>query len=267
MKKIPCLFKRIFNDDHTATLLDKVAENCEWVLCGEGEASVKIDGTACAIINGELYARYDRKLKTGKALKRQGYFRDLIDVGCTVSKVSNKPFKNGSKTDVVTGINHHFTTHLPYAELEENPDIDLREVKPIGVVFPERFYRNIQGKVIPCQEPDPTTGHWPHWVKVEEQPEYKYHREGLENTLCHIGESLADGTYELIGPKVGGNPESFNLHWLVKHGEEVITDVERTFDGIREWLKNNEVEGLVFKHQDGRMCKIRRRDYGLQWPV
>lgn len=33
----------------------------EWVINGEGIATVKIDGSCCAIINGELYRRYDAK--------------------------------------------------------------------------------------------------------------------------------------------------------------------------------------------------------------
>lgn len=31
----------------------------EWVLDGEGEATEKVDGTACAIINGVFYKRFD----------------------------------------------------------------------------------------------------------------------------------------------------------------------------------------------------------------
>ena len=40
-----------------------------------------------------------------------------------------------------------------------------------------------------------------------------------------------------------------------------------TFDGLHRWLCAHPVEGLVFHHPDGRMAKIKRRDYGLSWPV
>lgn len=40
-----------------------------------------------------------------------------------------------------------------------------------------------------------------------------------------------------------------------------------TFDGLREWLTSHPVEGLVFHHPDGRLAKIKRRDFGLRWPA
>src|SRR5271169_6049745 len=30
---------------------------------------------------------------------------------------------------------------------------------------------------IPCDDPDPKTGHWPHWVPVNDEPESKWMRE------------------------------------------------------------------------------------------
>ena len=61
MKKIPTLFERDFSDDHTARAKPVVTPGLEWVLRGEGEATVKYDGACCAIINGEFYKRYDAK--------------------------------------------------------------------------------------------------------------------------------------------------------------------------------------------------------------
>ena len=40
-------------------ILPNVTQGCEWVLEGKGIATLKIDGSCCAIINGELYKRYD----------------------------------------------------------------------------------------------------------------------------------------------------------------------------------------------------------------
>jgi len=34
--------------------------------------------------------------------------------------------------------------------------------------------------------------------------------------------------------------------------------------GFREWLKGRDIEGLVFHHPDGRMAKIKKRDFGLK---
>lgn len=62
MKKIPTLFKRKFDENGKLVgVLPEVKEGFEWVLEGEGLATVKFDGSCCAIINGEFYKRYDCK--------------------------------------------------------------------------------------------------------------------------------------------------------------------------------------------------------------
>jgi hypothetical protein len=61
MKKIPTLFERDYLDDHTARAKPIVTPGMEWVLEGEGVATVKYDGACCAIIGGEFYKRYDAK--------------------------------------------------------------------------------------------------------------------------------------------------------------------------------------------------------------
>lgn len=61
MKKIPTLFKREFEDHKVVRVLPEVTEGMEWVLEGEGIATEKLDGAACAVIGGELYKRYDAK--------------------------------------------------------------------------------------------------------------------------------------------------------------------------------------------------------------
>ena len=61
MKKIPTLFQREYLNHEVVKVLDIVTEGCEWVLAGEGTATLKHDGSCCCIINGELYKRYDAK--------------------------------------------------------------------------------------------------------------------------------------------------------------------------------------------------------------
>jgi hypothetical protein len=133
-----------------------------------------------------------------------------------------------------------------------------------------------QGKKPPenweaAQDPDPISGHWPGWLPVGEGPEDQWFREGLAHTRkvkLKLEEELRDGTYELIGPKIQGNPYSLDTHGLVLHGELRLYKVPpRDFDGLRGWLETYpEIEGIVWHHPDGRMVKIKRKDFGLRWP-
>lgn len=113
----------------------------------------------------------------------------------------------------------------------------------------------------PAQEADPTTGHWPGWIPVSpDNPADKWHLEALRDA------SLSDGTYELCGPKVQGNPEGLEKHILIPHGKEILNDAPRTFDALREYFKTKNIEGIVWHHIDGRMVKIKTKDFGLKRP-
>ena len=61
MKKIPTLFVREFEGHTVKRVLPEVTEGLEWALEGKGIATIKYDGSCCAIIDGELYKRYDAK--------------------------------------------------------------------------------------------------------------------------------------------------------------------------------------------------------------
>ena len=108
---------------------------------------------------------------------------------------------------------------------------------------------------------DELTGKVIGWVPVGDGPEDQYHREAFD------GVGLDDGTYELVGPKIQGNPEKSDSHVLWNHNDPVLIvpgDVPRTFDMLRAWLRSRDIEGLVFHHHDGRMAKIKLRDFGLK---
>jgi hypothetical protein len=120
---------------------------------------------------------------------------------------------------------------------------------------------------IPCTDaPDPTTGHWPHWV-VADGPQHKWIREAFFALALANGGAVEDGTYEAVGPAINGNAERHDRHTLKPHGAVFTRNAIRTFDGLRAWLASHDWEGIVFHHPDGRMCKIRRDDFGLPWPV
>lgn len=102
------------------------------------------------------------------------------------------------------------------------------------------------------------------WVEVGEDPGDKWHREAFELTVSKL-DGIFDGTYELVGPKVQGNPEGYAEHSLVRHADaEVLEGIVLTFNGLREVLAIHNIEGIVFHHPDGRMAKIKARDYGIK---
>lgn len=128
-----------------------------------------------------------------------------------------------------------------------------------GKMFKRRELR--KGDTVPADFElvgfDEETGKSVGWVQVGDGPEDKWFREAA------CGQS--DGTYELVGPKVQGNPEHFACHVLLAHScAEKYLDAPRTFDGLREWLSGKDIEGIVFHHTDGRMAKIKMRDFGLK---
>jgi hypothetical protein len=185
MKKISTLFKK--NPENLGLVINEVDPKNEWALMYSFPTR-KFDGTSCAIIDGELYKRFD--LKKGRKLPKT--------------------------------------------------------------------------KCIPCQGPDKITGHHPHWVLCERSDKSnKYHFQAFDN-LKVFGD-LKEGTYELCGNKINGNPEKLNGHFLIRHGGEVLNLHDYTFEGIKSFLNSNDIEGIVFHHlTDGRMCKIRKSDFGIK---
>lgn len=184
MKKIISLFQRNYDGDRLVR--DEVVPGAEWVLAGEGVATIKYDGTCCMVRGGHLFKRYDAK--------------------------RGKP---------------------------PPPGFEPAEAAP-----------------------DAITGHWPGWLPVGEGPGDQWHREAFA-----LDPGLPDGTYELLGPKVQGNPERLDRHLLARHGAHTIGGFPRDYAGIRDALATMGIEGVVWHHPDGRMVKIKAKDLGLPWPV
>lgn len=117
---------------------------------------------------------------------------------------------------------------------------------------------------IPCCDPDPITGHWPHWVKVDfGNPADKWFVEAYINSDPVF---LNDGTYEAVGLHFQGNPYDFERDELLKHGN-LCLNVKRNFEGVKKYLEEHEDEGIVFWLNGEPVCKIKRTDFGLPWPV
>lgn len=178
MKKIPTLFERDWNGDRSR-VVDKVHLGCEWVLAGEGVATIKVDGTCCLVRGDKLFKR--------------------------------------------------------------------REVREGGTIPPDFEQADY----------DAETGKMVGWVPVGDGQDDRWHREAFA-----LMKNPEDGTYELVGPKIQGNPEQRLQHELLWHGCITAEGAPRTFPGLRDWLAGLDIEGLVFHHPDGRMAKIKLRDFG-----
>ena len=118
---------------------------------------------------------------------------------------------------------------------------------------------------IPCQDaPDPVTGHFPHWVLVSsENPADKWFCAARYNSPW----ANKDGTYEVVGPHFQGNPYRLDEDFLERHGRIRILDLECTFDGIKEYLRTHNIEGIVWWFGGEPRCKIKRSDFGYKWPM
>lgn len=141
----------------------------------------------------------------------------------------------------------------------------------IDGVFHKRFDakpgRKIPDDAIPCCEPDPVTGHHPHWVPVDFiSYADKWFVEAF-NKYCKLRKCIPeDGTYEAIGKHFNGNPYGHSDDILIPHGL-VTVSCGRSFDAIKTYLQGNNVEGIVFWLDGEPKCKIKRKDFGFDWPI
>lgn len=132
-----------------------------------------------------------------------------------------------------------------------------------------RRYEVKRGKIAPdgflvANDVDPNTGKQQGWVLVGDGPEDKWHREAWRGNA----DGLFSGTYELVGPKVQGNPDRYEYHTLINHRDPSLNlrngGPERNFEAIREYLREHNIEGIVWHHPDGRWVKIKGKDFGFK---
>lgn len=130
----------------------------------------------------------------------------------------------------------------------------MHKYKPDGT-----YKRTIPANAFPCQDADLLSGHHPHWVKCDRYNNADmYHFQSFDAL-----EVKNDGTYELCGEKLDGNPEYIIGHKLIKHGQDVSTIEERSFERLRKFLLEKDIEGIVFSSRE-KMCKIRKSEFGIK---
>ena len=116
-------------------------------------------------------------------------------------------------------------------------------------------------------EEDNETGKRVGWIPVGDGPEDKWFREGFAASMLVDEAVLEDGTYELVGPKVQGNPEGFHAHHLVPHSSPSLLSLgtpPTDYETLKNFLAPLDIEGIVWHHPDGRMAKIKKKDFGLK---
>lgn len=100
------------------------------------------------------------------------------------------------------------------------------------------------------------------WEPMSQTGWAKIHAEALGNSAAG-----KPGTYELLGPKINGNPDDYAAHLLMPHGWSILSirkdfaTAPRDYDGLRDWLHARPYEGIVWHHPDGRMAKIKGKDF------
>jgi hypothetical protein len=128
-----------------------------------------------------------------------------------------------------------------------------REVKP-GKDAPANF--------LPM-ETDETTGKTVGWELAHHSGFSKFLDEAL--ATWDMTSPNKQGTYELCGPRINQNPEGFDHHVLIPHGQTILAmapaGTGRTFHNLRSFLSTIDYEGIVWHHPDGRMAKLKKRDF------
>ena len=132
-----------------------------------------------------------------------------------------------------------------------------REVKP-GKTPPEGF--------VPIST-DEVTGKIMGWEPAEQSGFWKFLEEALVEQT-EFDATRVPNTYELIGPRVNGNPHGLDEHVLVQHGMvDDYMDGPVTFESVQERLVTATLEGIVWWSGGKPVAKIKRRDFGLPWPI
>lgn len=79
------------------------------------------------------------------------------------------------------------------------------------------------------------------------------------------GREIEDGIYEAYGEGIRGNPERSEGYHMVRISpidhSLVLHAIPRTYRGLMGYFATHGIEGIVFHHRDGRMAKIKTKDF------
>lgn len=117
----------------------------------------------------------------------------------------------------------------------------------------------------PCQLLEPVNGFNPYWYPAYHLHGYEYLTQAILS-VSNLRDSF-DGTYELVGPKIQGNPYDLVAHYLIPYYvKQDIPLPEINFDAIKAWFTLNYEEGITWHRADGSIARVKRKDFGFSWP-
>ena len=107
---------------------------------------------------------------------------------------------------------------------------------------------------------DETTEKTIGWEPAENSGFYKYLLEAIE-----LEDAAEQGTYELYGPKINGNPGGIEQHRLYRHGSRIPVyswNPGWTADVVKRWVLAlpAHVEGIVWWNEGEPIAKLKKRD-------
>lgn len=198
-------------------------------------------------------------------------------------------FERQYENHKVVGISDKLTDPSFQDILDMKPGV-LMTIKYDGTataVIDGKIYKRYDAKkgkkppagAIPCCDPDPVTGHWPHWVAIHaSDPADKYILAAFTSygqciVINHADDSvyaeIDDGTYEALGIGINGNPYNLDYNIYVQHGKDLYDPsvVPLTLEYLKKTLEENHFEGFVFWKDGEPICKIKRTDFGFAWPI
>lgn len=206
MQKISVLFKQTYAEDGTTSILqDEVRPGNEWVLNGEGIATIKKDGSAALIKDGQLYVRYGRKL-----VKQWHFKKKSIE---KFEPEMFKPIPEGSilcneLPDPITG---HWPCWVPCSRDKPEHKYAFEAFDALTEVKDGTY--ELIGPTVQCN-PYNLTSHvlYKHGSEVVEISDYSY--EGLKAVLTSLdAEGLVFHHKTLPNVMAKLRRKDFNLKW------------------------------------------------------
>lgn len=253
MDKIKTLLVRDW--DGNPSLVTRTLENgYDFIVNNEAIPTRKLDGTSCMVKDGKLYKRHDRK-RRGKKGAMLDEWKEAPEgwIPCEMDERTghwwgwaivdfSKPENWMHKEAWINAINAKFSPSKDgFGNAIEGGIVEIDEFDKIAAIDVNAIHEILeQGKATVSK--------------------VAYHER------MKITSPLPDGTYELCGPSIVNNPEHVDKHVLIPHGKDALDfkfNGGDPYDELVAWLKDKDIEGIVWWNDGEPVAKIKKRDFGL----